>query len=130
MTLQGRLYGRGPCAQRLPRKLRLLLFGSTHQEIDMMCAFYEIMRRLSQDEQLPTIGGLRSALTQLLGMLPHENLPGMVKRHPLIVMNAGTGEACAYIERRFGLPCPAGLLHLSRNIERATRQLVQLQLPS
>ena len=40
----GRLYGRGPCAQSLPRKVRLLLFGNTHQEIDMVGAFYEIMR--------------------------------------------------------------------------------------
>ena len=53
----GRLYGRGPCAQRLPRTVRLLLFGRTHQEVDMAGSFYEIMRRLSQDPHLPHIAG-------------------------------------------------------------------------
>ena len=49
----GRLYGRGPCAQRLPRKVRLLLFGNTHQEVDMVGAFYEIMRRLLRQQPPP-----------------------------------------------------------------------------
>jgi hypothetical protein len=90
---RGRLYGRGPCAQRLPRKARLLIFGNTHQEIDMIGAFYEIMRRICNDEQLPDTHKLRDALAQLLGFLPREHLLTTLKRHPLIVMNAGAREA-------------------------------------
>ena len=95
----GRLYGRGPCAQRLPRKLRLLLLGTTHQEVDMIGSFYEIMRRLSSNNCLPCIAELRSILTDLLGLVSSDQRASVVKRHPLIVMNAGAKEACAKIER-------------------------------
>ena len=85
----GRLYGRGPCAQRLPRKVRLLLFGTTHQEVDMIGAFYEIMRRLLRSSHLPHIVDLRAILTDLLGLVSLNQRSAVVKRHPLIVMNAG-----------------------------------------
>ena len=125
----GRLYGRGPCAQRLPRKVRLLLFGTTHQEVDMIGSFYEIMRRLSSDNQLPRISELRSVLTDLLGLISNDQRVGVVKRHPLIVMNAGAREACAKIEREHHITCPPALLHLSHQIEMATRKLVSTHLP-
>ena len=125
----GRLYGRGPCAQRLPRKVRLLLFGKTHQEVDMMGSFYEIMRRLSRDHQLPHIAELRAVLTDLLGLISYDQRGGVVKRHPLIVMNAGAREACAKIEREHHITCPPALLYLSHQIEMATRTLVSTHLP-
>ena len=125
----GRLYGRGPCAQRLPRKLRILLFGTTHQEIDMTGSFYEIMRRIGGDPHLPHIGRLREILIDLLGLIPQGQLQSIVKRHPLIVMNAGANEACFKIERDFRISCPAALLHLSRKIEAATKTVVDEFLP-
>ena len=125
----GRLYGRGPCAQRLPRKLRILLFGSTHQEIDMTGSFYEIMRRIGGDPHLPHIGRLREMLADLLGLVPQGQRQSTVKRHPLIVMNAGANEACSRIEREFGISCPAALLHLSLKIEAATKTVVDKFLP-
>lgn len=125
----GRLYGRGPCAQRLPRKIRLLLFGATHQEIDMTGSFYEIMRRIGRDPHLPHIGVLRGMLTDLLGLVPQGQRQSAVKRHPLIVMNAGANEACSRIEREFGISCPAALLHLSFKIESATKAVVDRYLP-
>ena len=125
----GRLYGRGPCAQRLPRKIRLLLFGSTHQEIDMTGSFYEIMRRIGRDPQLPHIGVLREMLADLLGLVPQGQRQSVVKRHPLIVINAGANEACSRIEREFGISCPAALLHLSLKIEAATKIVVDKFLP-
>ena len=125
----GRLYGRGPCAQRLPRKLRLLLFGRNHQEVDMIGSFYEIMRRLSNDQQLPRIAELRAVLSDLLGLIPNDQRGGVVKRHPLIVMNAGAREACAKIEREHHITCPPALLHLSHQIETVTRQIVSTHLP-
>ena len=126
----GRLYGRGPCAQRLHRKVRLLLFGRTHQEVDMIGSFYEIMRRLSNDQQLPRIAELRAVLSDLLGLIPNEQRGGVVKRHPLIVMNAGAREACAKLEREHHITCPPALLHLSHQIEMATRQIVSTHLPA
>ena len=50
----GRLYGRGPCAQRLPRKVRLLLFGTTHQEVDMIGSFYENHETTPSQQPPPT----------------------------------------------------------------------------
>ena len=120
----GRLYGRGPCAQRLPRKVRLLLFGNTHQEVDMVGAFYEIMRRLLRSSHLPHIVDLRAILINLLGLVPLNQRFAVVKRHPLIVMNAGAREACAKIEREHHITCPPALYHLSFQIESATQALV------
>ena len=125
----GRLYGRGPCAQRLPRKLRMLPFGTTHQEIDMTGSFYEIMRRIGGDPHLPHIGRLREMLADLLGLVPQGQRQSIVKRHPLIVMNAGANEACSKIEREFCISCPAALLHLSLKIEAATKTVVDEFLP-
>lgn len=42
----GRYYAVGNTAQRLPRSVRLLLFGATHWEVDMSGAHYELVRRL------------------------------------------------------------------------------------
>ena len=126
----GRLYGRGPCAQRLPRKLRLLLFGRNHQEVDMIGSFYEIMRRLSNNPQLLCIAELRTVITDLLGLIPSDQRSGVVKRHPLIVMNAGAREACAKIEREHHIVCPPALMHLSQQIEMATRRIVSTHLPA
>lgn len=125
----GRLYGRGPCAQRLPRKVRLFLFGATHQEIDMIGSFYEILRRLSVDIDLPNIQMLRSTLTDLLGLIPTEHRHAAVKKHPLIVMNSGAATACAMIERQYGITCPDYLRVLSLRIERAAAKVVNDQLP-
>ena len=125
----GRLYGRGPCAQRLPRKVRLLLFGTTHQEVDMIGSFYEIMRRLLRSSHLPHIVDLRAILTDLLGLVSHNQRSGVVKRHPLIVMNAGAREACAKIEREHHITCPPALYHLSLQIESETQELVNDHLP-
>ena len=44
---KGRFYAQGPAAQRLPKELRILLFGRTHIEIDIIGAFYEIIRRMA-----------------------------------------------------------------------------------
>ena len=125
----GRLYGRGPCAQRLPRVVRLLLFGKTHQEVDMTGSFYEIMRRLSKDPLLPHITTLREIISDLLWLVPHDQRQSIIKRHPLIVMNAGASLACAKLERDIGIPCPPAILHLSTKIEGATRALIDIHLP-
>ena len=40
-----RFYAQGPAAQRLPKELRILQFGRTHIEINIIRAFYEIIGR-------------------------------------------------------------------------------------
>ena len=118
-----------PCAQRLPRTVRLLLFGRTHQEVDMAGSFYEIMRRLSLDPHLPRVADLRAIMNDLLGLAPQDQRQLAIKRHPLIVMNAGASLACAKLERDFGFSCPVPLVHLSAKIEGATRIVVATHLP-
>ena len=44
-ALGGRFYSVGNAAQRLPRQVRLLLFGNSHWEIGISGAHYELMRR-------------------------------------------------------------------------------------
>ena len=65
----------------------------------MVGAFYEIMRRLLRSSHLPHIVDLRTILMDLLGLVPLNQRSAVVKRHPLIVMNAGAREACSKIER-------------------------------
>ena len=90
----------------------------------MVGAFYEIMRRLLRSSHLPHIVDLRAILTDLLGLVPLNQRFAVVKRHPLIVMNAGAREACAKIEREHHITCPPALYHLSFQIESATQALV------
>ena len=96
----------------------------------MIGSFYEIMRRLSNNQQLLCIAELRAVISDLLGLIPYDQRSGVVKRHPLIVMNAGAREACAKIEREYHITCPPALLHLSHQIEMATRQIVSAHLPA
>ena len=95
----------------------------------MVGAFYEIMRRLLRSSHLPHIVDLRAILTDLLGLVSPNQRSAVVKRHPLIVMNAGAKEACAKIEREHHITCPSALYHLSLQIESATQALVNDHLP-
>ena len=87
----GRLYATTEGSQRLPRQLRLLLFGSSHVEIDMVGAFYEIVRRTMMRDfpagmPLPPIHQLRASIDSCLPpiLLQREQL---IKRLPSIVIN-------------------------------------------
>ena len=95
----------------------------------MAGSFYEIMRRLSQDSHLPPITDLRVVINDLLGLAPREQRQLAIKKHPLIVMNAGASFACAKLERDLGFSCPVPLVHLSTIIECATRKVVGTHLP-
>ena len=80
--------------QRLPREVRLLLFGRTHAEVDLKGSFYELVRRLSlrffpQQTPLPPIDELR----RLLVSDPYiravgEKCPDTIKRLPLRIINS------------------------------------------
>ena len=49
----GRLYATQICAQRLPRELRLLMYGSNHKEVDLTGAHYELIRAMTGSVTLP-----------------------------------------------------------------------------
>ena len=49
----GRLYATQISAQKLPRDLRLLIYGSTHKEVDLTGAHYELIRALTGSVTLP-----------------------------------------------------------------------------
>ena len=90
----GRKYCLTVGGQRLPKEVRLLLFGKTHVEVDLKGSFYELVRRLSlrllpQYTPLPTIDELR----RLLASDPYiravgERCPDTIKRLPLRVINS------------------------------------------
>ena len=90
----GRKYCLTVGGQRLPKEVRLLLFGKTHVEVDLKGSFYELVRRLSlrllpQYTPLPTIDELR----RLLASDPYiravgEKCPDTIKRLPLRVINS------------------------------------------
>ena len=48
----GRLYAIESAAQTLPKQFRLLLYGTTHTELDISGAHYEIIRRFSRTTDL------------------------------------------------------------------------------
>ena len=90
----GRRYCLTVGGQRLPREVRLLLFGRTHVEVDLKGSFYELVRRLGlrflpQETPLPTIDELR----RLLASDPYiravkERCPDTIKQLPLRIINS------------------------------------------
>ena len=87
----GRIYAATEGAQRLPRTLRLLLFGSTHVELDIAGAFYEIVRRriladFPGGACLPPIGEFRLRIQQALPLHIKER-EVLIKRLTSIAIN-------------------------------------------
>ena len=88
---QGRIYAVSGGAQLLPKNLRLLIFGRDHYEVDMIGAFYEIVRRklINADPvapALPPIDELRLRLRQALGAFGRQD-EGLVKRITSMAIN-------------------------------------------
>ena len=110
---RGRFYAQGPSAQKLPRKLRLLLYGCNHLEIDIAGAFYQIVRRIGfQTEQtsdfvLPPMAQMRCTLERELSpQQPHIQVAPIVKKALHIAMNAPVQTAVHYITSQGLHPTP------------------------
>ena len=88
---QGRIYAVSGGAQLLPKKLRLLIFGKGHYEVDMIGAFYEIVRRrlIGADPSAPALPPISELRMQLRRALASSNRhdDGLVKRIPSIAIN-------------------------------------------
>ena len=86
---QGRVYARQAGAQQLPKSIRAFVYGKTHKEVDMTGAHYEILRRLSQSDTLPSIMPLRERLRQAWSQTRVDQVEEEVKRFPIRILNAG-----------------------------------------
>ena len=100
---QGRHYCNTIGGQRLPREVRLLLFGYSHAEIDLKGSFYELTRRLGMrflphHLPLPPIGELRAALTRdpYINAVETES-EGTIKKLPLMVINSSVETTYRYL---------------------------------
>ena len=108
---RGRFYAVGNAAQRLPRKVRPLLFGNNHCELDISGVHYELARRGSvplQESIVPCVPSFShatgfkgcSVLTLAEGLPSFPALEALIKRWPLIVINSETPqEAVTYLQR-------------------------------
>ena len=105
---KGRYYAQGPAAQRLPKELRTLLYGRTHTEIDVIGAFYEIIRRTAltlattEDAErpppIPDVEQARHIIEQeLLRQRPQGHATPVAKRLLHIAINATITTAAKYI---------------------------------
>ena len=104
----GRLYATQICAQRLPRELRLLIYGRTHKEVDLTGAHYEMIRAMTGSETLPPTHVLRGWLwetwedNQVVNPAP---LREEVRMLPIRVINSGAVQALKHVtECGLGIP--------------------------
>lgn len=92
--LCGRKYCCTVGGQRLPREVRLLLFGRSHYEIDLKGSFYELIRRLGlrflpHHIPLPAIDDLPAMLSQDPYIQTIEAVrPHTIKQLPLRIINS------------------------------------------
>ena len=96
----GRLYARQACAQNLPKLIRSILYARTHQEVDMVGAHYEIIRRYTCSVSLPPIAELRSRLVATWGQSDGLNDEDYVKMFPIRVINSGVDATLRFLRSR------------------------------
>ena len=132
----GRFYTVGPAAQQLPRKVRLLLFGHNHCEIDISGAHYELVRRCCAQTgahgSLPPIQATREWLKAVLTPPDPQALSdtyeGLVKKWPLVIINSDTPqEALAFLSRQLphlAQPLPPEITRFALELHAASRYVI------
>ena len=100
-------HGRRYCCtiggQRLPRAVRLLLFGRNHCEVDLKGSFYELVRRLGllfapDLVPLPTIDEFRAQLARDPYIQKVEAIcPDTIKQLPLRIINSSLDATYRYL---------------------------------
>ena len=122
----GRFYAVGISAQRLPRKVRLLLFGVDHYEVDISGAHYELTRRCCATSgvhlSLPPVQTARDSIED------PALLSTLVKTWPLIIINSGTPhEAISFLQRHFPHRCdqlPVQPIRFAHELHAASRYVI------
>ena len=104
----GRLYAIESAAQTLPKQLRLLLFGTTHAEVDISGAHYEIVRRFSHTTDLLPVIALRRWLHQQLDLIiTNDQQESLIKKWPLVIINSiDVNTAIRYLQQHLAAPIP------------------------
>ena len=120
----GRLYPTHLGAAKLPKPLRLLLFGATHHEIDLVGSHYQIFQKFHAKffvDILPTVQHLRNLLYEDMRIPPCPLLhlrPKAPKDLPTHLLNA-TLEATVNAYQQFGYYPSPQVLQTLRDISRA-----------
>ena len=120
----GRLYPTHLGAAKLPKPLRLLLFGSTHHEIDLVGSHYQIFQKFHAkffSNILPTVQHLRNLLYEDMVTPPCPLLhlrPKAPKDLPTHLLNT-TLEATVTAYQQLGYYPSPQVLHTLRDINRA-----------
>ena len=94
----GRVYAKQACAQILPKAVRAYFFANTHQEVDMVGAHYELIRRHSHTSSLPPMTHLRQQLQSIWEgnyIVAGENV---VKMFPIRVINTSAASALRFLQ--------------------------------
>ena len=126
-ALGGRYYAVGNTAQRLPRQVRLLLFGSSHWEIDISGAHYELMRRHGKTAavhlDLPPIAQARERLRDAIStQFAGGDVEPLIKTWPLVIINSATPqEAVEYLRKSLISEPPPSLVCFAREVFAASR---------
>ena len=126
-ALGGRFYSVGNAAQRLPRQVRLLLFGNSHWEIDISGAHYELMRRQCKLEEvhltLQPVVQMRNYLREALrAYIAEDEIGSLVKTWPLVILNSATPqEAIEYLKKRIQVEPSGQLVSFAREVFAASR---------
>ena len=106
---KGRGYARQTSAQQLPRSVRTLaVYGSTHKEVGMSGAHYEIVRRPVGSSTLPPIHNLRKQLTRLWQRHDDEQATAEIKHFPIRVINARVASTLQHVAS-LGFAVPSSL---------------------
>ena len=96
----GRMYATQICAQRLPRELRLLIYGNTHKEVDLTGAHYEMIRAMTGSVTPPPTHVLRGRLRETWEgnrVADPAPLREEVKMLPIRVINSGAAQALKHV---------------------------------
>ena len=126
-ALGGRFYSVGNAAQRLPRQVRLLLFGNSHWEMDISGAHYELMRRQCKAAEvhlaLLPIAQARDYLRGALrAHIAEDEIGPLVKTWPLVIINSATPqEAIEYLKKRVQTELSHHLVSFAREVFAASR---------
>ena len=107
--------------QRLPRELRLLMYGSNHKEVDLTGAHYELIRAMTGSVTLPPTHLLRSRLRETWAVdqfaAPEPSL-NEVKMLPIRVINSGAARTLKHLSDK-GLDIPPWIEAFAFDLEAA-----------
>ena len=123
---RGRLYPAQLGAAKLPKPLRLLLFGATHHEIDLVGSHYQIFQKFHakfSSDILPTVQHLRELLSADMSIPPCPLLHMRPKAPKATHLLNATLEDTVNAYHQFGYYPSPQVLHILKDINRAKKHV-------